>query len=235
MKVLVVSVLLAVLLYCHGGSITKKQVTKRQHYNIEDELVKLAIHIKSSLFQKKLINATSQFGFLLLGDNSHTYFQNFKLPAELKLLLITKPDQIMNHSLYDNFLASRPFESTNTYKYPKRPRLKDMHSEDILLAELPALVSKYTEKHRHSPDFILLYSYYMPCDVCTDKIINNFGNINRTVSENTSPLWFVAYKLRKSNRAKYINEKNTIINTKKLEDNGIRVLHVNRTKDPTSQ
>lgn len=216
MKFIVYSVLLVVLLQCHGQSTTEKPD------KLEAQLINQAINIRNALSKEKLIKTNSQFGFLLLG-NSPPDFENFQLPPNLRSLLITNANQAINHSLYDNFLAAQPYQNTKMGQKIMKGRSKSMHSEDILLAELPELIRKYEQKHGQSPDFILLYSHYMPCDECTDKIIKKVAQFEKN---DTGAHWFVAYRLGKSFRMTYINEANTKKNTEKLENNGITVLHV---------
>ena len=78
----------------------------------------------------------------------------------------THPLSPANPNLYVNYVAARP---------ENVPQLEEaIHAEDHLLGELRRLWNNYRNYFGQTPTFMLLYSWIMPCQTCTNLILNYF-------------------------------------------------------------
>lgn len=160
--------------------------------------------IRNTLIHKRLISPDRQSGFVLLGDADSTYFRHPHVNTNLVISSRTLPRIDNMRNQYDNFLAALPIE-------------KHTHSEDILLEELnPRLYNAYRDKHGHSPQFILLYSYYVPCTRCTERILNI-----KQSSPYSNMRWFVAYT---NDNYGYPGQAQQSVN--RMQQSGIRIIRV---------
>ncbi|XP_025088588.1 uncharacterized protein LOC112560755 [Pomacea canaliculata] len=169
MKCVVIAVLFAVLLhYSITVPLNNRKLTRKLRIEISS--------IRNTLIDQGLISPDRQSGFVLLGDADTKYFQRPHVNTNLVISRKIYRRIYDMRNQYDNFLAALPLNPQT-------------HSEDILLDEFaPRLYNAYRDRHGHAPQFILLYSYYVPCTRCTERILNI-----KQSSPYRNMRWFVAY------------------------------------------
>lgn len=176
-----------------------------------NELIK---KINNDLLNKNMIEEGRQFAFVLLGDDT---LLNSVESFQPKPILIASGEN-PNVNTFDNLLVALPSARGH------------FHSEFTLLMSLPNLYSVYRNRYNRSAEFILLYSYFMPCDVCTGRIIKVKTDRNKAVYRLE---WFVGYRVGDSRNVPYINAQTTQQKVAWLKANGIRVFKVNFAKTPS--
>lgn len=123
----------------------------------------------------------SQFGVLYLAniDNLNEFDGHF-IPSQHGMPVIdnTHPLSPADVRNYGNYLAARPAIIDT--------RARAVHSERQLLYHSRDLWNAYLNRFHRTPNFLLLYSWIMPCENCTNEIINTlnqqpFQNIEHRV------------------------------------------------------
>lgn len=90
-----------------------------------------------------------------------------------------------NHNMYINYVTARPYDLNKDRKDPRRFR---QHSEEFLLGELEYLYSQYNSLKGVPPDFVLLYTWFTPCNCCLSDIVKK-----RKARGAQHLKWIVAY------------------------------------------
>ena len=120
--------------------------------------------------------------------------------------------------LYKNETSSPKMDEFNNYiiARPEDIRGDTKHAEEMILENFDELWEAYKNKNSNqTPASIMLYSWIMPCEDCTEAIIKELSNLGIPVT--------IVYTIPWRKKGKQIQGKKS---RKRLKDNGISVEHV---------
>ena len=141
----------------------------------------------------------TQFGFIILGNPTQNNLAITLVPHDAHdnpIVDNTHPISPQNPSNYVNYVAARPEDV---------PQLEDaIHAEDHILGELRRLWNNYLNRFGHTPTFMFLYSWVMPCQDCTQLILNYFlsepyVNVQHRMVAHTTEGLYLPYMTREGN------------------------------------